>query len=43
MNRLGFFRNKVLPLVIDSSIDIHDENDIVLTKEWIKKLNSLKV
>jgi len=32
-----FLGNKVLPLVIDSSIDIHDENDIVLTKEWIKK------
>ena len=32
-----FLGNKVMPLVIDNSIDIHDKNDIVLTREWIKK------
>ena len=33
---LEFLRKKVLHLKIDYSVDIHDQKDIYLTKEWLK-------
>ena len=33
----NFLGDKVLPLIVENSIDIHDKNDILLTKDWIKK------
>ena len=32
----GFMGNKILPYEIEDSIDIHDEIDLYIAKEWIK-------
>lgn len=33
----GFMGNKIVPYMIDESIDIHKEIDLLLAKEWIKE------
>lgn len=33
----GFMGDKILPYVIDESIDIHHEIDLYIAKEWIKE------
>ena len=33
----GFMGDKILPYRIDESIDIHDEIDLYIAKEWIRK------
>lgn len=33
----GFMGNKILPYEIDESIDIHDELDLIIAKNWIEK------
>lgn len=33
----GFMGNKIVPYMIDESIDIHNEIDLLIAKEWIKK------
>lgn len=33
----GFMGNKIVPFFIDESIDIHDEIDLYIAKEWIKE------
>ncbi len=32
-----FMGKNVLPIFVDYSLDVHDDNDILLTKEWIRK------
>lgn len=33
----GFMGNKIVPYVVEESFDIHDETDLIIAKEWIKK------
>ncbi len=33
----GFMGNKIVPYVIHDSIDIHDETDLLIAREWIEK------
>jgi hypothetical protein len=37
LDRIGFMGDKILPYVIDESIDIHHEIDLYIAKEWIKE------
>jgi len=33
----NFLGGKVLPYKINSSVDVHDREDILLTKHWLRK------
>ena len=32
----SFMGDKIMPYIIDTSIDIHESVDLILAKEWIK-------
>ena len=34
-----FMGNKIVPYIVDYSLDVHKEVDIYLTEEWLKKNN----